>query len=153
MLHGLICAPLWNAYTDAYVKQDFAWMRRTVRRMLWLMVPVCAGTGLLALLMDWLVALWIRMPLDISPALCVGGAWFVIISCFNNIWSYFLNGIGRVQLQMYLSILSAVSVIPLAWWLMDLYGAAGMLLATSLCLTLAGLPQTAQVVLFLRRHA
>lgn len=32
MAHGLICAPLWNAYTDAYIKKDFVWIKSNIKK-------------------------------------------------------------------------------------------------------------------------
>lgn len=145
MAHSMICAPLWNAYTEAYVKKDFLWMRRTVQKMLLLMIPIFAGCVILVFATDFVVAFWLHKNIAIPGYLPLAAGLFVFISCFNNIWAYFLNGIGKIDLQMYLSIVAAVVVLPLAWWLMGIIGVAGMMLAISMVLLLAGIPQCIQV--------
>lgn len=145
MAHSIICAPLWNAYTEAYVKKDFFWMRRTVQKMLLLMIPIFTGCVILVFATDFVVAFWLHKNIAIPDYLPLAAGLFVFISCFNNIWAYFLNGIGKIDLQMYLSIVASVVVLPLAWWLMGIIGVAGMMLAISMVLLLAGIPQCIQV--------
>ena len=129
MAHSMICAPLWNAYTEAYVKKDFLWMRKTVQKMLLLMIPIFAGCVILVFATDFVVAFWLHKNIAIPDYLPSAMGVFVFVSCFNNVWGYFFNGIGKIDLQMYLSIMAAVIVIPLAWWLMGIFGVTGMILA------------------------
>lgn len=129
MTHSMICAPLWNAYTEAYVKKDFLWMRKTVQKMLLLMIPIFAGCVILVFATDFVVAFWLHKNIAIPDYLPSAMGVFVFVSCFNNVWGYFFNGIGKIDLQMYLSIIAAVIVIPLAWWLMGIFGVTGMMLA------------------------
>lgn len=129
MAHSMICAPLWNAYTEAYVKKDFLWMQNTVQKMLLLMIPIFAGCVILVFATDFVVAFWLHKDIAIPDYLPSVMGVFVFVSCFNNVWGYFFNGIGKIDLQMYLSIIAAVIVIPLAWWLMGIFGVTGMILA------------------------
>ena len=145
MIHGIICAPLWNAYTEAYVKRDFAWLRHTVRKMLKLMVPIGVMCILLVVLNDWIISIWIRKDVIIPPYLAAAAGMFAFISCLNNVFAIFLNGVGKIRLQMYLSIVSAVVVIPLAWWLMGGMDVTGMLVAIVICLSVGTIPLGLQV--------
>ena len=150
MIHGIICAPLWNAYTEAYVKKDFAWLRQTVRKMLKLMVPIGGLCVLLAVLNDWIISIWIRKAVAIPSYLAAVAGMFAFISCLNNVFAIFLNGVGKIQLQMYLSIVSAITVIPLAWWLMPMLDVSGMLLAMVVCMSVGTVPLGWQVRQILR---
>ncbi len=150
MIHGIICAPLWNAYTEAYVKKDYAWLRHTVRKMLKIMMPIGAMCILLVALNDWIISIWIRKAVIIPPYLAVVAGMFAFISCLNNVFAIFLNGVGKIQLQMYLSIVSAITVIPLAWWLMSILDVSGMLLAMVVCMSIETIPLGWQVRRILR---
>ena len=145
MIHGIICAPLWNAYTEAYVKKDFAWLRHTIRKMLKLMVPISIMCILLVVLNDWVISLWIRKDIIIPPYLAVAAGMYAFISCMNNVFAIFLNGVGRIKLQMYLSIVSSVVVIPLAWFLMRDMDVSGMLFAMVIALSISTIPLGLQV--------
>ncbi|SDO97663.1 lipopolysaccharide biosynthesis protein [Selenomonas ruminantium] len=150
MIHGIICAPLWNAYTEAYVKKDFIWLRQTIKRMIKLMVPIGAMCVALILLNEWLIAVWIRKNVEIPSCLALSAGLFAFISCLNNVFAIFLNGVNRIRLQMYLSIISAMVVIPLAWWLMGVMDVTGMMLAIVICMSVGTLPLGMQVRNILR---
>ena len=145
MIHGIICAPLWNAYTEAYVKKDFAWLRHTIRKMLKLMVPIGVMCILLVVMNDWIISIWIRKAVVIPPYLEAAAGMYAFISCLNNVFAIFLNGVGRIKLQMYLSIVSSVVVIPLAWFLMRDMDVSGMLFAMVIALSISTIPLGLQV--------
>jgi O-antigen/teichoic acid export membrane protein len=54
---------------------------------------------------------------------------WVLINAWNGIFSHFLNGIGKLKIQLYLGITSAIINIPLAIFLGKLIGISGVLLA------------------------
>ena len=60
-----------------------------------------------------------------SFAVCL----YVSSSCFLNICIYPINGIGKVKLQMYSSIVEMLSIIPLALWTGHHWKAVGVVLA------------------------
>lgn len=150
MIHGLICAPLWNAYTDAYVKKDFIWIRSIIKKMIYLMMPIILGCLILIWKIEWITNMWIRNTDILIPQyLSIFMGLYVILSCWNNIWSYFLNGIGNINIQIYSSIISVLIMLPLSWYLMKEIGVSGMICAICIGLFLAGIPQMIQVINYL----
>lgn len=145
MAHGIICAPLWNAYTEAYINKDFLWIKRTIRKMIFLMIPIGIGIAAIVFSIDALIEFWLKKDIELPAHLPLLVGIFTFISCMNNIWAYFLNGIGKVDIQMYMSVLALVMVVPLAWWLMGLLGVIGMILAIDITLLIIGIPQCIQV--------
>lgn len=77
---------------------------------------------------------------------------YVIISCWNNIWATFLNGIGNINIQLYASILSVLVMLPLSWYLMESISVTGMIIAIDIGLFLSGVPQMLQVVNYLYKR-
>lgn len=61
---------------------------------------------------------------------------FTIQSGWNNIYSFFLNGISKIRLQVILAVLAALANIPLSIFLAGHLGlgSSGVILATILCL-------------------
>lgn len=145
MVHEIICSPLWNAYTEAYVRRDFPWLRRVIRIMLLLMLPIGCMSYLLVVEADLIIAFWIRKDIFIPAYLSTVTGMFAFVSCLNNVFAIFLNGVGIIRLQMYLGIISAIIVIPLSWYLMESFDSTGMILAIVICMLTATLPLGIQV--------
>lgn len=113
-LHGLISAPLWSAYTDAYHREDFAWIRRMLRKQLIIFAGIVVAICLIALLAQPIIGMWIGHDLAISSQLIVVMALFVLISTWNNVYAMFVNGIGKIKLQLYTAIVAMFVNIPLS---------------------------------------
>ena len=137
MGYSILVAPYWSSFTEAYVKQDFDWIRASVSRIqkIWFLVPV--ALSLMVLLSNWFYRIWVgeevRVPVQLSIAMAV----YVAGLSFNMVYVYFINGIGKIQLQLIISIIIIIVNIPLSIYLgkyMGL-GTTGVVLATALCLS------------------
>lgn len=98
-VHGIALAALWPAYSEAYARQDYAWMRQAYRRSwqatLALFVP---GLVLLATATPWLVQIWIgHIPGGLTPLLIGTGAGWFILLMLGQPPAMLLNGLGRVR--------------------------------------------------------
>ena len=151
MVHGIISAPLWNAYTDALVKRDFLWMRNMIKKMLFLMVPILLACVLLGIFADDILYFWLGKTIELPPYLVMAAGAFVAVNCLSSVWATFLNGVGEITLQMWLAIFEAFAVIPLAWWLMPWLDVSGMLFAIVICLSVGVVPLGLQVRNYLKR--
>jgi Na+-driven multidrug efflux pump len=79
---------------------------------------------------------WIGDKVIIPITITVFMGIFILISTWDNIFVYFINGTGKIRFQLYSSIVVAVINIPLSIFLaknMNL-GAAGVIMATCICL-------------------
>ena len=78
---------------------------------------------------NWIYSIWvgtqITVPLTFSALIC---AW-VILLAWNSIFSYFVNGIGKITLQMCMGITCAVINVPLAIYLGIKFGVNGIIIA------------------------
>ena len=114
MLFSIIVAPLWSAFTDAYTKSDFVWINSTFAKVknVWLIFVAC--TIVILITSPIIIRLWVgenvKVPFMLSVAMCM----YVIAITWQSIHVYFLNGIGKIQIQLYLVIISGLINIPLA---------------------------------------
>lgn len=150
MIHEIICSPLWNAYTEAYARQDFPWLRQVMRKMLLLMFPIGIMSFILVVETEWIIAFWIRKDVFIPSYLPMVAGIFSFVSCLNNVIAIFLNGLGKIRLQMYLASISAIVVIPLSWYLMGIMHVTGMILAIVISMLIETFPLGIQVKNILR---
>lgn len=134
----IIMAPFWSAFTEANVKSDIEWMRSSIKKLNYSIViaAICS----LILLSSYQIVLDIWMPSNnriVPPfSLMLILSFFVLISIWNNIYSFFLNGIGIVKVQVQTSIVGGLINIPLAIFLVKYcqLGLAGIVI--SMCLSL-----------------
>lgn len=112
ILNNIICAPLWSAFTEAYTKQDYAWIKNCIRKMRMVFMGITA-MGLLMLIFsrqfyDW----WLQTDLPISFWLSLWTYIFILVCCYNGIIVSFINGVGKIKLQMIIAIVTTILYIP-----------------------------------------
>ena len=153
IIHSLISTPLWNAYTDAYVKKDFLWMKKTIHKMVCLLIPIFFSTLVLLWQIDFIIELWIRQDILIPKYLPEFMGLYVFLNCWNNTWSVFVNGIGKINIQLCSNVISAFVVLCLSWYLMKyMNSASGMALAIAIGWLISGTPLAIQVRYILRNN-
>lgn len=111
---SVICMPLWNATTDAYERGDMDWIRSMDRKMNLLMLALATGLMLMAVVSPWVYAFWVGDKTHIPTAMTALMALYVFMLVLSMRYSYILNGVGALRLQMYMTVMTVV-YIPAAW--------------------------------------
>lgn len=114
LVFNIICMPIWNATADAYARNDFDWIHRANRKMGMVVALLTLLLVVMVVVSPWVYDIWIggqcHVPITMTGLMAIY-LWMLIQSMR---YSYFLNGMGVLRLQMYMTI-SAVAFIPLAW--------------------------------------
>ncbi|WP_184547378.1 lipopolysaccharide biosynthesis protein [Mucilaginibacter sp. FT3.2] len=132
MFFLIVITPFWSAFTEAYTKGDHQWIKTTLTNIkkTWLVLSLC--TVLLLIASPWLYELWlgksVSVPISLSISMCV----YTIISIWQTIHVYLLNGIGKIKLQLYLVTASAIINIPLAIAFGRWFGLGGVTMANTI---------------------
>lgn len=129
---NIVLNPFWSAFTDAYVKQDYTWMKNTRNKLEiggLLCVPIAI---LMVLLSSFLYTFWIGTELIIPISLSVALAVFTIAQIFGGIYVTFLNGIGKVRIQMLIYLFSAIVALPAMCISHQWFGLEGVVLFPSI---------------------
>jgi O-antigen/teichoic acid export membrane protein len=145
--HGLISLPLWSAYTDAYHRNDFEWIKKMLHKQLMIFGIIILAVFLLTLTAESIIRVWIGKEQTISPLLILVMGFFVLISTWNNIYAMFVNGVGLIKLQLYTAVVAMIINIPLCV-LFAKYtelGLSGIVVGSSCSLLLAGIVLPLQV--------
>ncbi|MFZ2974188.1 MAG: oligosaccharide flippase family protein [Ferribacterium limneticum] len=153
LIHGLISAPLWSAYTDAYYKSDFKWMGVTLRKQLLIFVCVVAATVVLCFMAGSIIKVWVGPSVETPFLLILSVSVFLVVSIWNNIFAYFLNGVGEIRLQLYTAVAAMLINIPVAIILVNDFGFGvdGVVWATCLSLSIFAIVGPIQVMSILAR--
>lgn len=130
MVFGIIMVPFWSAYTEAYVKKDFDWIRATMKKLkgAWLLLTA-ASIGML-LFSNFVYRLWVGDEIKVPFLLSAAIATYIIVNAWCTIFSVFLNGVGKLKLQLYSGLIGALINIPLALFLGKQIGITGVVLST-----------------------
>ena len=111
---SIVCMPFWNATTDAYERQDTGWIERASKKMNMLTALIFVAAAVMTLVSPWVYDLWIGDKCHVPFGMTCMMALYVCLLILSMRYSYFLNGIGALRLQMYMTV-SAIVFIPLAW--------------------------------------
>ena len=110
----IITTPFWSAVTDAYTKKDIAWIKNVKSKL----VRIYCGFILLAIVMIIISPLffniWLGDKMEISTYLVILLSVFLLLQMYSNIFLSIINGIGKIKLQFYISILLPFIYVPLA---------------------------------------
>lgn len=110
----VVCMPFWNATTDAYTKNDMGWIAWANRKMGMLSLLILIALVFLTMLSPWIYEIWIGDRHLVPFGMTCMVATYIFLLILSMRYSYFLNGIGAMRLQLYMTV-SAVVLIPLEW--------------------------------------
>lgn len=112
LAHGLVAAPLWSSYTDAYHREDFVWIRRTLRTQINIFAAIVFAVIILILVANPIITVWIGGDVNVSTMLVVSVGAFILVSIWTNIFASFLNGVGKIRVSVIVSVAAMFLNIP-----------------------------------------
>lgn len=128
----VISVPFWSAFTDAYTKKDFNWMKSTIRKLEVCWICLCVLGILMQLISPWFYHVWIGDTVSIPWTLSVSMMLFSLSSGLENIYVYLINGIGTIRIQMIIYVVFALVAWPALVFASRTFGVAGALIVPSL---------------------
>ncbi len=127
MILVLILGPFWPAFTEAYVKKDFDWMKSIYRKLCKLYICVFFAIIFMAVVSPVVYSIWIGNSTHIPKAMTWTLTVYFIISAWNAIQAYLINGIGILRLSTYVTLVGMSVHIPLSYFLGQYIGAYGVI--------------------------
>jgi O-antigen/teichoic acid export membrane protein len=137
MINNIVMATYWSAFTDAYVRKEFDWIKRTIKRLERTTYFLMGLIVISCILANLVFRLWlgpsIIIPYSIQWIMCG----YAIISLYAAPQHIFLNGSGKIRLQLYTAVFSIIVTVPLAIYFCKTLkiGPAGVILSM-ICTTL-----------------
>jgi O-antigen/teichoic acid export membrane protein len=129
---GIIMVPFWSAFTDAWTKKDISWIQNTVKRLVTIWAVVSIGGVIMLIFSNFIYRIWVGKEVQVSFSISVVMALYVIVNAWCGIFSYFLNGVGKIKLQLYAASVGAIVNIPLGIFLGRNLGIYGVILSTTI---------------------
>ena len=131
----IISSPLRSAYTEAYTKEEMKWITQTNRKLF-------RAWGIMLVVSLFMLAfskifygIWVpgvEVPFILSLFMWV----FVMTRSYGNIYVAFINGVGKIKLQLIAAIVGAILNIPLSYFFAKTleFGTAGVIMASIICI-------------------
>ena len=135
MAFSIISVPFWSAYTEAFLKKDINWINATNKGL----IKIWVGLSLFGLVLlagsDLFFSVWIpqiEVPFFLSACML----FYVVVLSWGNIFVTFINGVGKIKLQLIVATIGAVINIPLSIFLAKYcgLGSPGVILASTICI-------------------
>lgn len=116
----IIVTPFWSAYTEAWVKQEIQWIKNIVSKLLKIWILASLGGIVMLFFANEFYAIitpGLEVPFNLSLALLI----YFVTYTFGGIFNMFINGVGKIKLQLILSGVSAVVFIGVSILLIEVF--------------------------------
>lgn len=149
----LVLNPFWSAFTDAYTRGDYEWMRRMFRKLeyMWLLsIPIII---LMYFCAPWFYQFWIKDAVTVSTPVNISVAIYVSLLMLANVYMYLINGIGKVHIQLFIYLIFAIIAYPMMTLACRMWGIPGLLAIPTLVYVFQALLGRIQLLKILRNEA
>lgn len=128
----IILSPFWSAFTDAYHKNDFEWMRKAKKALEGIWFCELAALVVMVILSQWFYGIWVGKDVTVGVILTIGMAFYIAVQSIGVVYMYLINGIGTIRIQLIVYVLFALIAWPLMVYSCRHFGLVGILVAPSL---------------------
>ena len=130
-IQGIIFPAIWPAYSEAYLRGDFSWVRSTYYRMrkITFASVVIGGIGF-SFFGREIIEIWAGPAVKPSSLLiCLMSIWMAICAIAIN-QACLMGALGRVKRQAVCSVVATVANLTLSIWWVQKWGTTGVVLGT-----------------------
>ena len=137
----IIITPFWAAFTEANAKQDFKWIKNSIKKLIALWGLFSLGIIFFCLISPFVLRIWVGNDVIIPLKLSFQFAVLTILMSWTSMFVNYINGIGIIKLQLYIAIFQCLVNIPLAILLANNLGlnSTGIILATNINLLISAI--------------
>ena len=130
--YTIVLSPMWNAYTDAYVKGDMLWIKSTFKKalLMWLL-SVLSGLAMLAVC-NLFYKIWVGSKVEVPLMVSLSTLVYVCFFNLNNCVTYLINGLNKIFVQIITSLAFT------ALYIMSVFAIGGKLGIEGIVLCMAG---------------
>lgn len=129
MVFNILLTPIWPAFTDAYAKRDFIWMKSTYVKLKKILLLTIGVIVIMVIISPVVYKLWVGNKMHIPFSMTLVVSIYVITLSWNTFQTILINGFGTVKLQTYVTLTGLIIYIPMALILGKFLGAIGVVLS------------------------
>ena len=133
VVFNIINTPVWSAVTDAYVRKDFDWMNKTLNYLGKVFFGVLCIGIVMVIVSPIVFRVWLgKETIDIPYTITGLVLAYCVFEILYRIYGTFINGTGKLFLQMIITSIIAIVYIPMAIFFGKTMGLEGVLIANSI---------------------
>jgi O-antigen/teichoic acid export membrane protein len=127
MVFSIMLSPFWSASSDAFYKNDFNWLRKSLKKLNKLSLFFSLIVILFALLSNYFYKIWIGQDVLVSKELTFSVAILSIVQILTSPSQIFINSVGKLKLGLIIYISQLTLFIPFSYILGNKYGGLGVI--------------------------
>nr|WP_320059183.1 MATE family efflux transporter [uncultured Bacteroides sp.] len=132
MIFNIVITPIWSATTDAYVRKDYEWIKKTISYTRKVSLASIAFGCFMVFFSKPIYNFWLgENTIDISYSTSSLVLLYLSFDMLYKVYGTIINGVGKVYAQMIITGCIAICYIPFAFLLGKSMGLTGVLIANS----------------------
>ena len=128
----IVLAPIWSAYTDAYTRKDYVWMKHSATKLERIGLISFPSLALLTIISPFVFSLWLGDEVQTSIYVSTAIAFFTFCKIMGAIYMHQLNGTGKVRIQLITYAIIAMFAIPAMVYSSRQWGLEGIVVVPSI---------------------
>ncbi|NEX02309.1 Na+-driven multidrug efflux pump [Pseudobutyrivibrio sp. NOR37] len=126
--------PVWSRTTMAFTERDFAWIKKMYSQLILFLVVFGVGVIVLCTIVHPICKIWLGKDIEFGNGVLTIIAFGTFAEMVNTAFYSLLNGLGRIKIQLLVSVIQIVLNIPLSIYLATScgMGVLGVKLSTTL---------------------
>jgi O-antigen/teichoic acid export membrane protein len=143
----LIMTPYWSSFTQAFTRGDQEWIRQAQLRIQKFVLGFMAIGFVLLAIAPWAIQYWMSGKIVTSWGLNLAMVTFSVLYMILGSKNYFLNGIGKLKVQMLVLIFTSILHIVLSYFIGVIWngGVVGILWGTNISIFINVIVSSIQV--------
>lgn len=149
---SIILSALWSAFTDAYERNNLKWIKKTLKNLMKAMLIAILVVFALYYFSPMIIDIWLGNAIVVPNNLMLIMGIFILFRIWTNVFAHFVNGVGRLNVQLITAITGAIINIPLSILFASYFGmkAAGVALGSIVSLSLFAIAGPIQTVFIIK---
>lgn len=124
-------SPLWSIFAVHYLEKNKKKLLSDFKKFNQFFIGVCILMLILYFSTPFIVSIWIKENIEIPKYLILFTTLVTILKIYTSFYTFFLNGIGKLNFYITILIISLIIKIPLSYYFVDLgFGINSVLLSS-----------------------
>jgi len=128
-------SPLWSMFAKNYIQNKKSVLLASFKRFNLLFMLMLLFIIFISAICPFVISIWIKDPVNVPDGLILYTATVTVFRVFVTFYTFFLNGIGKLNKYIILLLVSVVLKIPLSYYFIKLgFGINSVVISTLLIL-------------------
>ena len=106
--YTIIVSPMRNAYTEAYVKGEYGWIKSNFRRSMGIWALMAVGGILMLFVADMFFHFWVGDAVTVPFSVSVSVLCYITFFNLNNCVTMLINGLNKISVQIVTSVVATI---------------------------------------------